>query len=390
MFFTLLANRVMRNPRSQRALLSLSYFWHRKQARTVTWVVGPDEIASMVRNIALALPGSHSVSLLKNRFYDFDYDSVLVRPRDRGPATPLQRLVRGPWLLGRLARQAEGFIYIGSTGYLLETGDQRDYEFAFLKSKGLALVCYFTGNDIRSPRLMRELQEQTGLENIGTYLPDVAAVFSTAAYDDTKRAIAASADKHADVVFNARVDQLSYLQKQTEPFLYFYPDDGFLESLDKFDTLDVPVVVHAPTAPILKGTQIVRSAVTRLRELGYAFEYVELINAPHEEVLAQLRRAHIALNEFYAFVPGVFGVEAMAAGCALMTRSDEHIETDLPAGSNEAWLVTASHQVFDNLKHLLDHPGELRPLAARGQAWARENAATSRSAERLRRALQST
>ena len=35
----------------------------------------------------------------------------------------------------------------------------------------------------------------------------------------------------------------------------------------------------------------------------------------------------IVLNGFYALMPGVFGIEAMANYCALMTAADETIES---------------------------------------------------------------
>ena len=68
----------------------------------------------------------------------------------------------------------------------------------------------------------------------------------------------------------------------------------------------------------------------------------------------ELGRAHIALNQFYGFSPAVFGAEALAAGCAVMMSSDEFVETDLPAGSNECWVVTKHHQVYSHLRRLLD------------------------------------
>lgn len=374
----------------QRMLLWLSYTVHRVIARgaagTISWVVGPDEVASMVSHMSVALPGSHSVSLTRNKYYDFAYDTTL---EVSGGSVPFfrGRLFAGPWLLGKLAARAHGFVYLGPTGYLRTGADERWHEFEFLKKRGLRLVCYFTGSDIRSPKLMLEMQERTGIENIATYQVEVVPEFRRPEYEHTKQAMARAADRFADVIFNARTDQLSYLTRPTEPFLYFYPDDRFVAIGDKFERLDSIRIVHAPSSPIVKGTQVVRAAINRLRELGYTFDYVELDQTPNEVVLATLATAHIALNEFYAFVPGMFGVEAMASGCALLTSADEHLERDLPTGSNAAWMVTSSAQIFDNLRHLLDHPEEIRPLAERGQAWARGNAAASKSAARFRSIL---
>ena len=131
------------------------------------------------------------------------------------------------------------------------------------------------------------------------------------------------------------------------------------------------MVTHASSSPIIKGTQLVRAAVAKLESEGYDFEYVELIGVGNTEVAAQLARTHIALNQFFGFTTAVFGAEALAARCALLSSADGTIETSLPPGANDVVLVTKHWQVYDNLKSLLDHPERIEPLATAGQAWAR-------------------
>ena len=130
-----------------------------------------------------------------------------------------------------------------------------------------------------------------------------------------------------------------------------------------------------------------RAAISRLRREGFKFTYVELIGVPNQVVLEELRSAHIALNEFYAFVPGLFGVEAMAAHCALLTAADEDIEPDLPRGSNNAWLVTRPYEIYDHLKLLLGNPELMKRYADSGFEWATRYAAQSQSSQRLREIL---
>lgn len=349
----------------------------------MSWVVGPVEVASMVAGISAALPDAYSVSLAPHRFYSHTYDFALTGRR--GDA--LRHRLQSPWIFGKLASQASGFIYVGPAGYLADTGDGRRWEFAFLKRRGVGLACVFTGSDIRSPSLMRAFQARTGLETIVTYLDQVSSVFATEEYDAKRRTLARVADAHADVIFSASVDQLSYLERTTEPFPYFYPDQDVLEDDTKHQGEGPMIVVHAPSSPIIKGTQVVRAAVQRLQWEGYQFEYRELIDVSHDEVLRNLRDAHIVLNEFYAFVPGVFGVEAMANGCALLTRADEAIEPDLPAGSNSAWLVTTVADVYWNLRLLLDEPARVVEQARAGRAWVKANATTSATGARLRATL---
>ncbi|MBC7593166.1 MAG: glycosyltransferase family 1 protein [Kineosporiaceae bacterium] len=361
----------------QMIVLNLSFLLHRAhKVEFRQWVVGPYEIAGMVHNLAQAVPSARSVILVRHPFFSFDY-GWSPSTRSYPAAAILRSWLLGPWKLGELARTSVGFVYVSAEGFLNAAHDQRDYEFRFLKKHGLRIATYFTGNDIRSPRLMKELELETGRPNLGTYLGEVNKVFTSGGYEDAKRAIATAANRYADIVFNADLDQRSYLNSPSHPFLYFHPDSEVTDDFTKFENSAKRVIVHAPSAPILKGTQLVRAAIDKLREEGYDFEYIELTGVSHDVVAQTLSRAHIALNEFYSYVPGVFGVEAMAAGCALLTSADEHLDPQIPAGSNEAWLVTEHFQVTERLRELLDDPSRTRTLAVAGRDWVLRHAVAS-------------
>ena len=144
------------------------------------------------------------------------------------------------------------------------------------------------------------------------------------------------------------------------------------------------VVVHAPSSPIIKGTPLVRAAIKKLQLEGYDFEYVELIGVPNVVVLNELKRAHIILNEFYAFVPGVFGIEAMSNNAVLLCSADRRIEPTLFEGANEAWVVTPYWLIYDKLKEVLDSPiDQLKRQADEGTLWARKYCTYSFSREYL-------
>ena len=356
----------------------------RPKGRQISWVVGPEEVASMMVSIANALPNSYSVCLVPHAYYSGPYDYM---PKAGFGGWPAQKL-REAWEFGRLATLAEGFIYVGGNGFLATQHDSRAFEFQFLKERGLKVICYFTGSDIRSLKVLATVEERVGLPHGASYLPTLSPVFATDSYDNARKDLANTADEHADLIFTAAVDQIGYLQRPTEPFMYFFDGDKVLDSLEKFDNVERPVIVHAASSPIPKGTQLVRAAVAAMRAEGFDFEYVELLTAPHEEVQRQLARAHIVLNQFYSYVLGVFGVEALAAGAVVLSSADEHIETDLPAGSNEAWVVTYHYQVTEHLRRALQlTSSELRAQGERGQLWVRQHATAEVSGQRLRAAV---
>jgi hypothetical protein len=234
---------------------------------------------------------------------------------------------------------------------------------------------------------MNQLATEMARDMISTYQAIAVPGFDAEHLESFRMKLAASADEYADHIFNAPVDQISYLRRVVHPFIYFYPDDSFRRNDGKFAEIRRVKVVHGPSSPFIKGTPLVRAAIKKLKMEGYDFEYKELIGVSNRIMLEALSEAHVVLNEFYAFVPGQFGVEAMASHCALITSADDRIETTLPAGANEAWMVTEYWNIYDNLKRLLDDHALIKQYADAGFAWASEHCSYQNSAVRLKALL---
>lgn len=372
---------------AQRILLWLSYYGHRwlgprKWRDSIDWVVGPHEVASMTHFISSAVPNSLTVVLRPNRFYDNDYDITLGNRYSTA-----KRLLKGALMIGALANRAKGFIYVGET--YLAGPDEGRAEFAFLKRRGRALVFYWTGTDIRSTALMNKLENDTGRPNIASYIAELNPELVGPAFEKSRKRRAELADTFSDAMFLHPNANRNYLTQPTEPFLYLFPDKNFGDHRAKFDGMAIPVLSHAASSPVIKGTQLVRAAITRLRKEGYVFEYNELIDADNVTVVETLQRTHISIGHFYGFTPGIYGVESLAATCALVTSASEHLELTLPKGSDDAWFVTSHDEVYQHLRELLDDPARTRELALRGYKFARENFSASANADRLNEVLAS-
>ncbi|MBO2988391.1 glycosyltransferase family protein [Leucobacter tardus] len=373
----------------QRALVGLFDLWFRARgtrAPRISWVIAPNEVAGTAAALARALPNAFTFMRTRHPFYDFQYD--YIPPANQSPSSRARRKwISEPMLFARLANSASGFIYLSHIPLLSFQQDERRFEFNFLRRRGVKIVFFFTGSDVRSMELMHQHELETGLPNIATYLGQVAPKFREPAFERKQRAIGMVADEFADEIFTMRVDQRAYIDRETQPYPYLLPDDEISEDLERFEAVERPVILHAPSSPIIKGTQLVRAAVEALRREGFDFEYVELNRVPYEEVKSLLARSHIVLNQFYAHVPGVFGVEAMAAGCVVLMSADEQIEPDLPRGSNRAWVVTKHWEVYHQLKSLLEEPERLRPQAEAGLAWINEHARASVAGPKLQSVL---
>lgn len=378
------------NPRlflAQKILLWVSYVLclpFRGIGRRVSWIVGVQEIASMVEQIGQAVPDSLTVVDEKHPFYPISADITLAAPGAH--ALRLRRWFLAPIVLGWALPRAHGVIYIGQKGFLEHTVDEREWELRFIRARGRHPVIVFTGSDIRSPALMTDLARTEGFENIGSIQAKSGSPFDTEHYEWTRRRRAAIADQYASAVFTARVDQLSYLTGPVHPFPYLYPDDRFVPQTEKFQDLSRIVVVHAPSKPVIKGTAAVRAAVETVRSRHPELDYRELIGVDNAQVLAALRGAHIALNQFHSYVPGVFGIEAMAAGCVMVCSADPSVEADLE-DADGAWVVATSQTLAATLEELLSSSESLGAQARRGYDWARNHASESATGARLRRVL---
>lgn len=366
-------------------ILRTSFTLHHVNARRQRpsgYVVGMEEIAGLLTAMAASLDDVTTVNLTSNPLYDNRYDVEFDLGGRWSFVKRLRRLVLGPWVMGRLAAQRRTFVYLGAQGFLISLVDGRDREFAFLRQRGRIVVCYFTGSDIRSYELLNEFGRTLGRDVLTTYEPQVSPGIDSAAAEEHRRNLAAAADRHAHIIFNAPVEQMSYLERPTEPALYFFPDECIARRPEKWRDISRPVIVHAPSVPFIKGTPLVQAAIVTLQEGGYDFEYVEMTGRPNAEVLAALERAHVVLGHFYQFNPGIIGIEAMAANAVLMSSGDPEIERSLPPDAKNAWVVTPYWQLLKNLQGLLDNPERMQSQADRGTAWVEMYC--SRSVDRAR------
>jgi hypothetical protein len=322
-------------------------------------IIGVTEIANFLYNLK-SLFNEECITVCKNRNtyyknnkYDFDITKEIR----------IIKFIFSAILLGLLAKNSNFFIYLWTDGFLLN----READFKFLKRHNIPIICCFLGDDIRSRKLFLDFCKR---KNFNTYVEyDKPDFFLSDIYDNEKKSIAEQADKYASIIFSHKTDQYSYIQSEQ----YFFPpvinEKIFSFNIEKFNRKPFKIV-HAPSLPVLKGTPLVRSVVKQLIRKGYEFQYVELINKPNTDVIKELIQSHIVLNQFYTFIPGIFGLEAMATGNAvLMSAKSKYF----PYKFNDAWIETEDWQLYENLKYLLDHPNKIFEYAKKGYEYITTN-----------------
>ena len=325
------------------------------------FVIGTDEIGKNIYDIGNALQDSITVCLRVNNIYDLKYNfSINLNNKY---LRYFYSIFYGPILLGYLANKANIFFYIWSRGFLLN----RNFEFKFLKSKNKKIICVFLGHEIRSLILKVNYLKNQNLDTGESYYEKT---FDDK-YDKEKKDLAKSADKYADLIFSTPVDNMSYI-KSKQYLWKLITDKGCFYKKEKKQSNSKIKILHAPTNMIFKGTPLVRAAIKKLQMENYVFDYVELHNVKNKIVLEHLKTADIVLNQFYSFIPALFGIEAMASNCAVLMSADPSIDSDITENSENAWLITKYWEIYDNLKYLLDNPNKIKFYADNGYEYAKK------------------
>ena len=325
-----------------------------------TFVVGVDEVANCTLLFKKAFEDEAiSVNFEQNKFYQkniYDY-SLDIKNKY---FLYLARIFYGPYLLAKLANESEVFVYFWWTGFCLD----RELDYKFLKYKNKKIVCIFVGSDIRSGRLTKERFDKMNQDHFVNYIDII-----NDKNEMRVKKVASLAEKYSDIIISPKKTQISYLNDSIDFFMYMI-DNRILNNRSEFNSINKIKILHAPSNPLIKGTPLVRAAIKKLETEGYDFEYIELMNKPNKEVLLMLEKSDIVLNQFYATMPGVFGIEAMAKYNAVLMSVDYE---NLPHGSEGAWMRTKYWELYDNLKYLLDNPLKIKEYADAGYEFVKNN-----------------
>lgn len=278
--------------------------------------IGPGEVAGFFARLKAGLD-AHGVAsehflLAPNRFgyaqnrYFLDRASARALALRGSRLAPLRLLGLGLAAILRLAIFAyavaryDTFIFNGSWSFF------KFRELWLLKLLNKKVIVIFLGSDARPPILCGR-----HLDDDGDLVDPAAALAETREIHDKVRCV----ERHADWIVN-----------------HTATDQFFTRSYVRFsaiglpiDANDVPVepraeggavrIVHAPSRPLAKGSNVFRQIVGELRDEGFEIELVELVGVPNARVLEELRRCDFVLDELYSDTPmAMFATEAAMFG----------------------------------------------------------------------------
>lgn len=131
-----------------------------------------------------------------------------------------------------------------------------------------------------------------------------------------------------------------------------------------------PLVVHAPTAPVAKGSPYILAAVERLRsELNFDFQLVQGMTA--QEARGWIARCDVFVDQLIAGDYGVAAVEAMAFGKPVISYIKPAVRHHYPA--NFPVISADPGDITEVLRAILSDGPRRRTVGEASLAWVEEH-----------------
>lgn len=294
----------------------------------------------------------------KRQFFpDAEYDLVIYEPITGGAVS---RAAAGARMVSRLIqvpRALDCDLYILFAPAVLPT----HLIYPVLKRLGKKIVTAFWGSDVRYWYAFQEEARLRGvLDQVAPFV-EYSRTRSGASYFDKIRVIR-TAEKYSDLILS----QPDCAQLQERPYMRTHvPLDLLLFRSEIPDRIE-PLVLHAPSVPSAKGTDHVLAAVERLKAEGLRFDFQLIENMPNTRLRELLTRADIVVDELYSLTVGSLSAEAMASGCAVLSRYDQEYSG---VASGCPVLNTNRETLVDNLRRVILDRHLRAMLAAAGRPF---------------------
>jgi hypothetical protein len=192
-------------------------------------------------------------------------------------------------------------------------------EYALLRRLGKRIVSYFVGPDVRHASAYDQQ-----LAALGGHCLPLGDILPTWGEDPVARPLRnlRRAECYADAIFS----QPNQAGLALRPYAHVHAPLELARFRAEVPGREVPVVIHAPSAKAIKGTEAVVAALDALRAERVRFEFRLLHDVPNAQVVDALGDADVVIDQLHLPMHGRLGVEAMASGCALATADRRDLE----------------------------------------------------------------
>jgi hypothetical protein len=352
-------------------------------------LIGDTEIAGIINTLSVAFRElGHEVTTVssKNRYYNYQYDIdpenlVFTFFKNKFKSNKaaiffkkLSKLFNKNFeekfksiLIRRILSDVDVYVFVYSTNLWAE-----ERQLNFLKKKGVKIISLFLGSDIRDYNAFKEKYNITHWDfSIEINRPGA----------EIKKNKLAFHEQISDAIFSVP-DQSIYAKRSY--FHLLIPMDTKKFNCNIPNNL-IPIVVHAPSKPEIKGTDLILNALEELKREGVKFELKLITNLPHNELLIELQNADVLIDEIVAHGPGFLSFEAMLSGCAVATKYYE----ESPKCFKPPIFAIDEYNLKERLRSLLTNNSLIVDLAKKGNKYAINNNDAKNIAEKLLNSIHS-
>ena len=264
------------------------------------------------------------------------------------------------------------------------TGKYRQRDLRYLRRRGKTVIAVYHGSDVRPP-----------------YLNGQCKGMSSSAIKKRTKAVAtriARREKWVDLVIShppmAVMQSRPFVQYLTIGVPVSFTAELGSQEMVEFDNIapykksvDTVTIVHAPSNPELKGSEIIKCLIEELRLEGHVIEFVMLSNMPHAQVIEEIQRADFVIDQIYSDTPmahfaaeaAYFGVPAVVCGLDLLKIQDHVLGEDLKGLSQ----CGPPERLKQLVLELIEDPVKRRQIGQRARQYVRTNWAPEAVAKRL-------
>lgn len=233
--------------------------------------------------------------------------------------------------------------------------------YPILKLLGKKIVTAFWGSDVRYWYAFAEEMKQLGAEDEVHPFFEYARTRSGGSYWDKSRTIK-TAETYSDLI----ISQPDCAQLQTQPYMRCNLPIDLSQFEFKIHDREKPLILHVPSVPEAKGTDIVKKVIDELKAEGLQFDFQLIQNMPNTELRKLLSNADIVVDELYAATVGGLSAEAMATGNAVLVRYMEEY-CKVPKGCPA--INTNKFNLKDNLREMILNVEKRKQIASLGRPY---------------------
>lgn len=168
----------------------------------------------------------------------------------------------------------------------------------------------------------------------------------------------------------------SYSQFLTKPFINFLaiglPSTVGADHSEPLQKRSRVTILHAPSHLEGKGTLHIRAMIDRLRARGNEIEYVEIAGRPNAEVIAEIQRSDIIIDQYYSDSPMAgFAAEAAFFGKPVVVGGyyAANVGKDVAAELIPPTCFCLPEQMEREVERLLLDPAARQELGARARDY---------------------